>query len=59
MIKLLERYHFEDFAFKVVGVGSVGTCCFIILLLAGSDDPLLLQVKEARPSVLAALCRKE
>jgi uncharacterized protein (DUF2252 family) len=53
MGSLLDRYHFEDFTFKVVGVGSVGTRCFIILLLAGSDDPLLLQVKEARPSVLA------
>ncbi len=52
MVRLLNCYHFEDFAFKVVGVGSVGTCSFIVLLLAGSDDPLLLQVKEARPSVL-------
>jgi uncharacterized protein (DUF2252 family) len=39
-------------AFKVVGVGSVGTRCFIMLLMADKDDPLLLQVKEARPSVL-------
>ena len=58
MVNLLERYHFEDFAFKVVGVGSVGTCCFIVLLLAGSDDPLLLQVKEARQSVLAPYAGK-
>jgi uncharacterized protein (DUF2252 family) len=49
---LFERYHFEDYAFKVVGVGSVGTRCFIILLLADDDDPLLLQAKEARLSVL-------
>ncbi len=49
---LLDHYRFEDFAFKVVGVGSVGTRCFILLFLADSDDPLLLQAKEARQSVL-------
>ena len=37
---------------KVVGVGSVGTRCYVALLLAAPDDPLFLQVKEARPSVL-------
>ena len=52
MRKLFEHYHYEDFAFKVVGVGSVGTRCYIFLLLADSDDPLLLQAKEARASVL-------
>ena len=51
-VRLFERNHFEDFAFKVVGVGSLGTCCFIVFLLAGSNNPLVLQVKEARPSVL-------
>jgi uncharacterized protein (DUF2252 family) len=49
--------HFEvvDFARKVVGVGSVGTRCFIVLL-EGRDasDPLFLQVKEATPSVFEA-----
>lgn len=50
--KLFAHYHFEDFAFKVVGVGSVGTRCFILLFLADSNDPLLLQAKEARASVL-------
>jgi uncharacterized protein (DUF2252 family) len=50
--KLFDHYHFEDFAFKVVGVGSVGTRCFVLLFLADSDDPLLLQAKEARSSVL-------
>ena len=50
--KLFERYRFEDYAFKVVGVGSVGTHCYVMLYLADDDDPLLLQVKEARPSVL-------
>jgi uncharacterized protein (DUF2252 family) len=50
--KLFNHYHFEDFAFKVVGVGSVGTRCFVLLFLADSADPLLLQAKEARLSVL-------
>ncbi len=50
--RLFEHYHYEDLAFKVVGVGSVGTRCYVVLLMADSDDPLLLQVKEARPSVL-------
>jgi uncharacterized protein (DUF2252 family) len=50
--KLLDRYRFEDIAFKVVGVGSVGTRCAVILFLAEEDDALLLQVKEARASVL-------
>ena len=50
---LLGGYHLVDVAHKVVGVGSVGTRCWIVLLL-GSDasDPLFLQVKEAQPSVL-------
>jgi uncharacterized protein DUF2252 len=49
----LERYRFADFALKVVGVGSVGTRCFI-LVLQGRDeaDPLILQAKEATESVL-------
>jgi uncharacterized protein (DUF2252 family) len=52
---LLERFEFVDFARKVVGVGSVGTRAFIILL-QGRDahDPLFLQVKEATRSVLEA-----
>jgi len=49
---LLDRYHLVDVAIKVVGVGSVGTHCGVALLLADDDDPLLLQYKEARPSVL-------
>lgn len=51
---LLERYEFVDLARKVVGVGSVGTRCFVALL-RGHDggDPLFLQVKEAEESVLA------
>ena len=50
--RLFDQYRYVDFAFKVVGVGSVGTRCFVALLMAGEDDPLLLQVKEARSSVL-------
>ena len=49
---LLDRYEFKDIAMKVVGVGSVGTRCSIILMMGGADDPLFLQVKEARASVL-------
>jgi len=49
---LLDRYQLEDIAIKVVGVGSVGTRCGVALLMAEEDDPLLLQVKEARASVL-------
>ena len=49
---LLDHYEFKDIAMKVVGVGSVGTRCAIMLLMGGADDPLFLQVKEARASVL-------
>jgi uncharacterized protein (DUF2252 family) len=52
---LFDAFEFIDMAHKVVGVGSVGTRCWIVLMLGGGDnDPLLLQVKEAQPSVLAA-----
>jgi uncharacterized protein (DUF2252 family) len=51
---LLERYAFVDMARKVVGVGSVGTRCWVVLLVGrDDDDPLLLQVKEATQSVHA------
>lgn len=50
---LYDRYRFVDLALKVVGVGSVGTRCFIALMLADPDDPLFLQIKEACGSVLA------
>ncbi len=49
---LLERYRFVHFARKVVGVGSVGTEAWILLLLDDHGSPLLLQVKEADMSVL-------
>lgn len=51
---LLDRFEFKDIAIKVVGVGSVGTVCAVILLMADNRDPLFLQVKEARASVLEA-----
>ena len=51
--RLLERYRYADLARKVVGVGSVGTRCWVILLLGrDSSDPLFLQAKEAPRSVL-------
>jgi uncharacterized protein (DUF2252 family) len=50
---LLQRYHLRDVAFKVVGVGSVGTFCAIGLLMSDDEAPLLLQIKEAQESVLA------
>jgi hypothetical protein len=49
---LFDRFHSFDFAIKVVGVGSVGMYCGIELFMAADDDPLFLQVKEARASVL-------
>nr|WP_104820537.1 DUF2252 domain-containing protein [Kitasatospora sp. MMS16-BH015] len=49
---LLARYHVQDVAFRVVGTGSVGTRSYVVLLLDRRDEPLVLQVKEARPSVL-------
>jgi uncharacterized protein (DUF2252 family) len=51
---LLEQYDFCDMALKVVGVGSVGTRCWVILMLGrDASDPLFLQVKEAEASVLS------
>jgi uncharacterized protein (DUF2252 family) len=49
---LLDRYELRDAAIKVVGVGSVGTACWVVLFMAADNDPLFLQVKEARASVL-------
>lgn len=49
---LLDRFKLMDLAIKVVGVGSVGTYCGIMLLMASEHDPLFLQFKHARPSVL-------
>jgi uncharacterized protein (DUF2252 family) len=51
---LFEQFEFADMARKVVGVGSVGTRCWIVLMLGRDDsDPLFLQVKEAEDSVLS------
>ena len=49
---LFDRYALIDHAIKVVGVGSVGTRCGVALFSAGDDDTMILQVKEARRSVL-------
>jgi uncharacterized protein (DUF2252 family) len=49
---LFDRFKVVDVAVKVVGVGSVGTRCYVVLLLAAPGDPLFLQIKEARRSVL-------
>jgi uncharacterized protein (DUF2252 family) len=49
---LFDRYRIQDIAIKVVGVGSVGTRCSVALMIAESGEPLFLQVKEARRSVL-------
>ena len=58
---LVERYECVDIARKVVGVGSVGTRCWILLMLGrDDDDPLFLQAKEAGPSVLTQVgCKSD
>jgi uncharacterized protein (DUF2252 family) len=50
--ELLDRYRLVDGAIKVVGIGSVGTYCYITLMMSAGNDPLFLQWKEARQSVL-------
>lgn len=49
---LLNRYTLMDVALKIVGIGSVGTYCGVLLMMADDHDPLILQLKEARNSVL-------
>jgi uncharacterized protein (DUF2252 family) len=57
--QLLARYTLVDMAFKVVGVGSVGTRCYILLLIGrDTNDPLFLQVKQAEASVLEGVLPK-
>ena len=51
-LDLLDRFRFEDGVVKAVGVGSVGTRCFLALFVAAGVEPLFLQIKEARRSVL-------
>jgi uncharacterized protein (DUF2252 family) len=54
---LLEYFRLVQMARKVVGVGSVGTRAWIVLMEgAGGTEPLFLQAKEAQPSVLAEHC---
>ncbi len=55
---LIDRYEVKDIAAKVVGVGSVGTRCGILLMMAGDSEVLFLQIKEARPSVLEPFAGK-
>jgi uncharacterized protein (DUF2252 family) len=56
---LIESYRYVDMARKVVGVGSVGTRAFIVLMLGrDAEDPLFLQVKEAQRSVLEPFVRR-
>ncbi len=51
--QLLDRFSLHDMAFKVVGVGSVGTRCLVALMMDDQGKPLFLQIKEATSSVLA------
>jgi uncharacterized protein (DUF2252 family) len=55
---LFDRYHLEDWAAKVVGIGSVGTRCLMGLFFSPEGHPLFLQFKEACPSVLAPYAGK-
>jgi uncharacterized protein (DUF2252 family) len=50
---LFARLRFVDAAIKVVGVGSVGTRCYVVLMMGEQNEPVFLQIKEARKSVLA------
>jgi uncharacterized protein (DUF2252 family) len=49
---LLDQYKVIDMALKVVGVGSVGTRCYVVLMMNDNNEPIFVQVKEARQSVL-------
>jgi uncharacterized protein (DUF2252 family) len=55
---LFDRYRLEDWAVKVVGIGSVGTRCLVGLFFSSEGHPLFLQFKEACPSVLAPYAGK-
>ncbi|MBX9690213.1 MAG: DUF2252 domain-containing protein [Candidatus Obscuribacterales bacterium] len=56
-VALLKHFEIVDYATKVVGTGSVGTFCAVALLVGPNDDHLILQVKEARRSVLEPYTR--
>ncbi|MFZ3325998.1 MAG: DUF2252 domain-containing protein [Methylocella sp.] len=55
---LFDRYRLVDAAVKVVGIGSVGTLCMVVLMMSDAGHPLFLQVKEANESVLEAYAGK-
>jgi uncharacterized protein (DUF2252 family) len=55
---LFDRYRLVDAAVKVVGIGSVGTLCMVLLMMSPADTPLFLQVKQANASVLEAYAGK-
>jgi uncharacterized protein (DUF2252 family) len=55
---LIDHYEIKDIASKVVGVGSVGTRCGILLMMSATNEPLFLQIKEARISVMEAYVGK-
>jgi uncharacterized protein (DUF2252 family) len=55
---LLSQFTFVDFVLRVVGVGSVGTRCYLLLLVGPAGEPLFLQAKEAAPSVLSTYGRE-
>ncbi len=57
--ELLEHFTPQDLVFKVVGVGSVGTRCLVLLNVDHRDRPLFLQIKEARPSVITQFARAD
>jgi hypothetical protein len=57
-VGLLDRFEIKDAVIKVVGVGSVGTACWVFLLMSGDGEPFFLQAKEARPSVLEPFAGK-
>jgi uncharacterized protein (DUF2252 family) len=54
-LRLLDRFAMKDIAFKAVGVGSVGTYCYVALFMTADNEPLFLQVKQALNSVLERL----
>ncbi|MEV4503574.1 DUF2252 domain-containing protein [Streptomyces klenkii] len=58
LLPLLARYEVQDVAFRIVGTGSVGLRSYVVLLLDHRGEPLVLQVKEARPSVLLPYAEK-
>ena len=56
--RLLDQYKAVDAAIKVVGIGSVGRRCWVVLMMSASNDPLFLQIKEAVPSVMEPFAGK-